>query len=119
MKYILKGAFFTTVIMVLILFLSSPLFAHTVWVNGVVTKRPWTGKYQYIEVNNIRYTLMPKIVKITAPRKTGALSKKQIINGIKKGQKIWIRVQGHRIYEITISPNSEVISKRVLREGCK
>jgi len=103
MKDILKGAFFATIIMVLILFLSSPLFAHMVWVSGMVTKKPWTGKYQYIEVNKVRYTFMPEIFKITAPRRILSRSDKQMIDGIEKGQNILIRVQGHRIYEIIIN----------------
>ena len=89
----------------LVLCLAGHVLARTVWVDGVVTKKAWTKEYQHIEVNNVKYTLMPKIVKITAPRKTncGAGSERHVsIDDIKEGQKIWISIQGHRIYEITI-----------------
>ena len=102
MKYILKRVSIVTLTIILIALLCEPILAHTVWVSGVVTKKPWTEKYQYIEVNNVRYTFMPKIFKITASRKTLARSDNQIIDSIKEGQTILIRVQGHRIYEIII-----------------
>lgn len=89
----------------LVLCLAGYVLAHTQWVSGVVTTSPWKEKYEHIRVNNVTYTLMPKIVNVTIRHQTdsGIWSEKTMsLDDIRRGQKIMIRVQGHRIYQIIV-----------------
>jgi hypothetical protein len=104
MRHISKRVYTVALTIILIAFLCEPILAHTAWIDGIVTKKAWTEKYQHIEVDNVKYTFMPNVLRITAPRKTlRNRSDKQIINSIKEGQNVSIRIQGHRIYEIIIN----------------
>ena len=101
----------------MILTLAPQLFARTVWVHGMVTKKLWNNKYQHIEVDKVKYTLMPKVVKFRAP---GHKS----LRDIEKGQNIWIRVQGHRIYEIFLEEKNResrghVTKSNINRSKCQ
>lgn len=89
----------------LVLCLAGYVLAHTEWVSGEVTTSPWKEEHEYIRVNNVQYTLMPKIVSITKRHQTdsGIWSEELIsLDDIRRGQKIMIRVQGHRIYQIIV-----------------
>ena len=44
----------------LLLLASAPVPAHTVWLEGRVSKAPWSEKYHHIEVNGEKYTFMPE-----------------------------------------------------------
>ncbi|GEM_PF-2412614 len=89
----------------LVLCLASYVPAHTQWVSGIVTTSPWKERHEHIRVNNVTYTLMPKIVNVTIRHQTdsGIWSEKTMsLNDIRRGQKIMIRAQGHRIYQIIV-----------------
>ncbi|PXF54244.1 MAG: hypothetical protein C4B57_08105 [Deltaproteobacteria bacterium] len=101
-----KSVFTGTLITIaLVLCLAGYVPAHTQWVSGVVTTSPWKERHEHIRVNNVTYTLMPKIVNVTIRHQTdsGIWSEKTIsLDDIRRGQKIMIRVQGHRIYQIIV-----------------
>jgi len=89
----------------LLLALLGSASARTVWVTGTVTKGPWIEKYRHIEVDNVKYTLMPNDVRIERLLQTysGIWQRESVLFGdIREGQKIMINIQGHRIYQIVI-----------------
>jgi hypothetical protein len=90
-----------------ILFLSSAVFASsTWWYQGVVTRPPWQDEYRHIMIDNKLYTFMPEA--------TCALRWQNPVSGnfgektlswrqIRAGQKVWIKIQGRRIYKLFVS----------------
>jgi hypothetical protein len=105
MKSASKKLGFLTLAGMLVLIWAGPLFAGTVWNNGIVTKAPWTERYKHIEIDNVKYTFMLKNVRLTRHYKmpSGAWNVDPItMRDIRIGHKVWIRIQGHRIYELFI-----------------
>ncbi len=89
----------------LLLALLGSASARTVWISGTVTKGPWIEKYRHIEVDNVKYTLMPNDVRIERLVQTysGIWQRENVLFGdIREGQRIMINVQGNRIYQIVI-----------------
>lgn len=89
----------------LLLAFSGPLFARTVWESGTVTRSPWMETHRHIEVNGVKYTFMPQDINMErlyqAP--TGRWFKEDIsFTDIRVGDKVWIRIQGRRIYQLYI-----------------
>ena len=81
------------------------LMAQAVWTNGTITKEPWKDKYTHISVNDVSYTLMPKGVRITRQYQVepGMYGEEKVkAKNLRAGQKVMIRTQGHRIYQIHI-----------------
>ena len=79
--------------------------AREVWIKGIVTKAVWTDQYQHIEVDNVMYTFMPKVLEIRLLRRSGYASlnsKRDALRSIRDGQTVWLNVQGRRIYEILV-----------------
>ena len=100
-----KAFFIICMTGLLLLAFSGLLSARTVWVGGIVTKSPWVETYQYIEVDEVKYALMPKDVRIERRYQTysGIIVGEEItLRDIRVGQNIAIRVQGHRIYQIIV-----------------
>ncbi|MDY6852458.1 MAG: hypothetical protein SV487_10360 [Thermodesulfobacteriota bacterium] len=85
--------------------ISGPASAMTIWTEGRVTKAPWTdNEYRHLEVNGVKFTLMPKanIWKRTKNYKNIYNEKPIALNRVRPGQKVLIRHQGHRIYELVV-----------------
>lgn len=85
--------------------ISGPASAMTIWTEGRVTQAPWTeNEYRHLGVNGIKFTLMPKanIWKRTKNYKNIYNEKPISLNRVRLGQKVLIRHQGHRIYEIVV-----------------
>ena len=88
----------------LLLLSFSPAPAHTVWLEGKVSKAPWSEKYRHIEVNGEKYTFMPEAtINVHHRNGSGSYVDDPIpLSHIRQGQRVLIRVQGYRIYEITV-----------------
>ncbi len=84
--------------------LNSPLTAQTVWDNGIVTHGAWEDGQVRIEVDDVKYMVMPDAgVSMRYERRPGAYDEKPIaIEKIKKDQKILMRTLGHNIYQIIV-----------------
>ena len=84
---------------------SGTLPASTVWESGRVTKSPWVERYRHIEVNGVKYTFMPQDIKMERLYQTsaGQWHEEAVTFGdIRVGDKVWMRIQGHRIYEMRL-----------------
>ena len=87
----------------LLLAFSGPLPAATVWGSGRVTKSPWVETHRHIEVNGVKYTFMPHDINMERLYRISSdqwHKEKVSFRDIKVGDKVWIRIQGHRIYEV-------------------
>jgi len=86
---------------------SGPLLAipGTVWESGRVTKSTWVETHRHIEVNGVKYTFMPQEIKMERFYKDAAGQWHQrdvSFRDIRIGDKVWMRIQGHRIYEMRL-----------------
>jgi hypothetical protein len=84
---------------------SGPLPAMTVWESGRVTKSPWVETHRHIEVNGVKYTFMPQEIKMERLYRlsSGQWQVEDVsFRDIRVGDKIWMRIQGHRIYEVSL-----------------
>ncbi len=98
------GAVFLCTVLLLPIF-SAAAMARTVWREGRVTRGPWTERFRHMEVAGVRYTLMPGNVRVAVRyRETGGRwgEAPADLGQIRKGQIVRIRIQGRRIYRITI-----------------
>ena len=90
----------------LLMFLfSGTLPAATFWDSGSVTKSPWVEKYRHIEVDGVKYTFMPQDIKMERfYRDSSGQWQKEAVSfeDIRIGDKVRMRIQGHRIYEIRL-----------------
>ena len=89
----------------LLLVFSGTLLAQTVWESGTVTKSPWVERHRHIEVNGVKYTFMPQKIKMERFYGTpsGPLHKEAVsFKDIRVGDKVRIRIEGHRIYQLRI-----------------
>jgi len=86
------------------LFLSTPVAAHSYWEQGVVTKAPWQERYIYIKVNNKLYTFMPEATFALLKQNHNETYNRLSIHwqSIKKDQIVSIKTQGRRIYQLII-----------------
>jgi hypothetical protein len=74
------------------------------WIEGKVTAKPSADSYRYVEVDGKTYTLMPdiRIVEVyqTQP---GIMTERKIEHyQIRKGQRINMKVEGLRVYDIEL-----------------
>ena len=105
MKRKIKIIGFISLAAIVVLVWAGPLSARTVWNSGIVTKAPWTEKYKHIEIDKVKYTFMLKNVRLARHYRmpSGAWNENPItLREIRIGHKVWIRIQGHRIYELFI-----------------
>jgi hypothetical protein len=96
---------FIVLISLLFFAFSGAAYAREIWINGTVTKAPWTDGYQYIEIDHAKYTFMPKVLEIRLPHRYDYArqhKKNDELRFIQKGQEVWMKVQGRRIYEILV-----------------
>jgi hypothetical protein len=91
-------------ISICLLLASPPVLAHTVWLEGRVSKAPWNEKHRHIEVNGEKYTFMPEAtINLHHRNASGSYTEDPIpMSHLRKGQRVLIRIQGYRIYEITV-----------------
>ena len=96
-------------LLLLIFLLCAPVHLEATQINkeGTVTKKPWQEHLMKIEVDGTSYTLMPKTdIRLQYKTKRDSYNEKSIgLNQIRKGQNIIMRIQGNRIYQITILAN--------------
>lgn len=84
---------------------SGAVYARTEWVMGTVTKGPWVETHRHMEVDGVKYTFMPRDVNMEKHYQSysGIWQKEDIsFRDIRVGQKVMIRIQGRRIYELYI-----------------
>ena len=81
-----------------------PLMSAPSWRLGTITARPHTGKYRQLEVDGKPYTLMPDIrIAELYQSEPGIVNEKQLgFHQLRKGQRVNIKVEGLRIYEIQV-----------------
>lgn len=87
--------------------LLSPLPSHALgrWIGGNITQVPWKSTYQYIKVNDVKYTIMKDIPVLEVYKKDGTINKKEIsLSKLKNGDKVLLLVEGNRIYNIEKNP---------------
>ena len=100
-----KGAFLITLAGLILLFSGPPLQARTVWKTGIVTKAPWFDRHRRIEVDNEPYLFMPENVRLARHYidSSGAWQEEPLhLRELYKGRKVWMRVEGNRIYELFV-----------------
>jgi hypothetical protein len=79
----------------------APAEAQTAWREGVITSDLWTDKYNHITVDGRTYTLMPKVIIEEMVQKGDQYYQEyRTVSDLRKGLKVWIDVQGSRIYQI-------------------
>jgi len=79
--------------------------AQTVWESGKVTKSPWLETDRHIEVNGVKYTFMPQDIKMERLYRISSdrwHQEEVSFRDIRIGDKVLMRIQGHRIYEFRI-----------------
>jgi len=82
-------------------FLASNSFAVGIWHEGIVTKVPWHEHYTFIQIDNVRYTIMEGAKIVRVYEKKGATYKKKInLYSLLKGQTLIYKKEGNRIYQI-------------------
>ena len=89
----------------LLLAFSGTLPAATVWKTGSVSKSPWLETDRHIEVNGVKYTFMPQDIKMERLYRISSdrwHQEEVSFRDIRIGDKVLMRIQGHRIYEFRI-----------------
>jgi len=82
-------------------FLVQNSFAIGVWHEGIVTKAPWHGQYTFIQIDNVRYTIMKGAKVVRVYEKKGATYKKIMnVYFLLEGQTLTFKKEGNRIYQI-------------------
>ena len=83
---------------------SSSAMAHTHWREGIVTKAPWHERYYHITVDDKSYTFMPEAsLSMRLKNHKGDYNQKKLYwSQIKIGDKVFINIQGRRIYRLII-----------------
>ncbi|MFP7755271.1 hypothetical protein ACLG6S_11580 [Thermodesulfobacteriota bacterium B35] len=74
-----------------------------VFVRGKVTRAPWKDGKTFIVVDDVRYTIMPRVKVMLKQHRisaTGAKSPGKQLYRIRPGANVWISVEGNRIYQI-------------------
>jgi len=97
----MKTVVMLSVFIIFSIFFVSNGLAIGVWDEGVVTKVPWHERYTFIQIDNVRYTVMEgaKVVKVY--EKKGATYKKKMnIYSLLEGQTLTYKKEGNRIYQI-------------------
>lgn len=76
-------------------------FAIGFWHDGVVTRAPLVEKYTYLQIDNVRYTIMEDAKIVEVYEKNGAFYK-EIFNvySILIGHRLVYKSEGNRIYQI-------------------
>ncbi len=76
-------------------------FAIGTWLKGTVTRGPWTSKYSFIKIDNVKYTIMKNSEAVYVYTKNGAQYKDTMpISSIRQGDTLLVKVEGNRIYQI-------------------
>ena len=83
---------------------ASSAMAHTHWREGIVTKAPWHERYYHITVDDKSYTFMPDAtLSLRVKNRNGDYNQKKLYwSQIKIGEKVFINIQGRRIYRLII-----------------
>jgi len=103
--FLKKGSLLIAMAGLILLFSGTPLSARTVWKTGTVTKAPWFDRHQRMGVDNEPYLFMPENVRLARHYidSSGAWQEEPLrLRELYKGRKVWMRIQGNRIYELFI-----------------
>ena len=79
--------------------------AQAVWTDGTITKAPRQDKRIHIGVNDVPYTFLNKDIRVAQHYevKPGMYNEQRLsLEDLTVGQKVMIRAQGHRIYELRV-----------------
>jgi hypothetical protein len=81
-----------------------PTMAGPSWLMGTITAKPHTDKYRQLEVDGKPYTLMPDIrIAELYQSQSGIVNERQLgFHQLRKGQRVNMKVEGFRIYEIQV-----------------
>lgn len=96
-----KNTICSLLLMIVLSLTTHSAWAVGQWHEGMVTKSPWTDSYTYIQIDNVRYTIMKntKIVKIV--KRNDAFYKNAIsLDTLVAGDDIVFKKEGNRIYQI-------------------
>ncbi|MDA3832847.1 MAG: hypothetical protein PF495_05570 [Spirochaetales bacterium] len=84
-----------------IAFTEQVAFAIGQWHEGTVTKSPWTDKYTFIQIDNVKYTIMKDAKIVNTYQKKGATYKDRMsLHSILDGNRLFYKNEGNRIYQI-------------------
>ena len=80
----------------LLLLISAPVAARSVWPEGRISKAPWSEKHRHIEVKGEQYTFMPEATIDVYHRTASGFCTEDAmpLSHIRKGQRVLIRIQG-------------------------
>jgi hypothetical protein len=71
------------------------------WIEGTVTKAPWDGEYTFIQLDDVKYTVMKDVDVTKVYTRNGITNKDKIrFSSIRQGDRLLIKVEGNRIYQI-------------------
>ncbi len=102
----IKKALLTVFILVVMFISGSISQAGSYWQTGRVTKSAWHDRYWYVEINTVKYTLMPEVsVLVPSERKLyrGGTDRFRPSSYLSYGRKLMVKIEGRRIYEIIVS----------------
>ena len=82
----------------------SSAWAAAVWGEGIVTKAPWKDTYDHLSVDGIEYTIAKNATFYRRFDDSDGISQQAPIRlqDVTKGQKILMRAQGFRIFQIIV-----------------
>ena len=94
-----------TIMIMAVIFIScheTPVMALGTWTTGVITHRAWKDDQVRIEVDGIKYMLMPDAgVSLRQKRRDGAFDELPVsVQSLQKGQDVMMLVLGHNVYQI-------------------
>jgi hypothetical protein len=98
---IITGIF---LILGMLLWVGRPAMADPTWLEGTVTEGPSEGQFRYLGVNNVKFTLSSQAVIYERTTEASGISQQDPLdfNRIRMGQKVIIRHEGIRIFEIIV-----------------
>lgn len=84
--------------------LPSATMADTRWKTGKITTPPWQNQYSHIGIDGRDYTFMPKAaLNLRVKKRSGLIQEKPLsLQQLKKKQKVFIKIQGSRIYQLIL-----------------
>ena len=92
----------TFVILISVLILSAANgFALGQWHEGTVTKAPWKDEYTFIQIDDVRYTIMEdaRLVKVSNKNRMAVKSRIKE-HELFEGNHLYYMSEGNRIYQI-------------------
>jgi len=79
--------------------------AQAIWHEGAITKAPWKDTRIHVGIDNVEYTFISEGIHMSrnVEVKRGMYTEEPVgLKDLASGQRVMIRAQGHRIYEIHV-----------------